>query len=209
MNFYKSAAIATCSVLFSGAAHSASIVNGSFEDPITNSNFTTFTAGSTGITGWTVGSGSIDLVDNLWIAQQGDNAIDLDGSSVGSIYQDIVGLIIGTAYGVTFHMSGNESGNPTIKTMDVSAGGTTTGYSFDDSSGGAAAGVWEQNLFTFTAGSTTERLTFQSTTGGTAFGPAIDNISIAAVSAVPLPAGGALLLSGLIGFGALRRKRSS
>lgn len=192
-----------------GAASAATVVNGSFESPDIPGQFSTFSAGSTGITGWTVGSGSVDLVNTLWIAQDGTQAVDLDGSAVGSIYQDIAGLIVGAAYRVSFYMSGNNAGNPTIKTMDVTAGGTTTGYSFDDTGGGAATGVWEFNTFDFVAGLTTERLTFASTTNGNFFGPALDNVSISQLAPVPLPAGGLLLIGGLAGLGALRRTRKT
>ena len=188
----------------------ATIVNGSFEDSgVQTGGFDTFSTGSTGITGWTVGSGSVDLVNQiLWVAEDGQQAVDLDGNNPGSIFQDVTDLIIGAEYRVSFYLSGNEAGNPTIKTLNVSAAGTIGLYSFDDSNGGAAADVWELNTFDFVAGQTTERLLFASTTGGTAFGPALDSVSIELLAAVPLPAGGLLLIGGLAGLGALRRKRA-
>ena len=189
-------------------ASAATIVNGSFEDPDVTDPFATFTAGSTAITGWTVGFGSVDVVDTLWIAQDGNQAVDLDGSAVGSIFQTITDLIVGTSYTISFYMSGNPDGPPPVKTMDVSVGANTAGYSFDMANGNAETGVWELNTFTFTAAATSEVLTFASTTGGNFYGAALDNVSIApSVSPVPRPAGGLMLIGGLAGLAALRRKR--
>ncbi|MFL4471479.1 choice-of-anchor C family protein [Tateyamaria armeniaca] len=198
-------------VLGLGAAQMASaatIVNGSFEDPDVTGAFATFVSGSTAITGWTVGSGSVDVVDTLWIAQEGSQAVDLDGSAVGSIFQTITDLIVGTSYTISFYMSGNPDGPPPVKSMDVSVGANTAGYTFDMSGGNAETGVWELNTFTFTAAATSEVLTFASTTGGSAYGAAVDDVSIApSIAPVPLPAGGLMLVGGLVGLAALRRRR--
>ena len=184
------------------AASAVTIVNGSFEDTEVSDPFDTYGTGSTGISGWTVGSGSVDVVSTLWTAQDGSQAVDLDGSSVGSIFQVVTGLVVGQAYKIGFYMSGNPDGAPTIKTMDVSIGGALDSYSFDDSTGGAELGIWEFNSLSFVAGANSETLTFASTTAGSFYGPALDDVTI---SAVPLPAGSLLLLGGLLGFGALRR----
>lgn len=209
MNIYsKGALIAAFFGLSAVSAQGASIINGSFEDPDIASSVVVYSAGSTGITGWTVGSGSVDVVSTLWIAHDGDQAIDLDGSAVGSIFQEITGLVVGVDYVIDFFMSGNAAGGPTLKTMDVSVGATVSSYSFDTATGSAAAGDWAPNALGFTATSTSETLTFSSTTGGSFFGPAIDSVSISRlVAPVPLPLSLPLLLAGIGSLGILSRRK--
>jgi hypothetical protein len=64
--------------------------------------------------------------------------------------------------------------------------------------------VWTTYSLTFTAAGTSTNLIFASQVPG-AYGPALDNVRI---SAVPLPAGGLLLLGALGGFAALRRRKA-
>ena len=62
--------------------------NGSFENgPIINNGFITLYAGSTEIPGWTVDSGSIDLIGDYWTASDGSRSIDLNGDGLGAISQ--------------------------------------------------------------------------------------------------------------------------
>ena len=193
-----------------GASNAATIVNGSFEADATTGQYDTFFAGGvTSMTGWTVGSGSVDLVNStLWDGEQGSQSVDLDGSAVGSIFQTINDLVVGVQYTMSFYMSGNTAGAPVVKTLDVSIGMNEQSFSFDSSGGGAQDDVWELKTFDFTAGQEMATLMFDSTTGGNFYGAVIDNVTIAeTVSSVPLPAGGLLLLSGL-GVLAMRRKRS-
>ncbi|MEO1363637.1 MAG: VPLPA-CTERM sorting domain-containing protein [Pseudomonadota bacterium] len=129
--------------------------------------------------------------------------MDLSGPSAGRVSQTITGMTIGQAYKVSFWMAGNpDSKTDPIKSLSAGigmAGGGT--FNFDVTNESRPNLSWEEMSFTFTAGATSGNLFFQSLEINP-YGPALDNISI---SAVPLPAGGLLLLGGLLGFGALRR----
>jgi choice-of-anchor C domain-containing protein len=197
-------------LVVSGSASAATIVNGGFEQPGTfNGNFQTLSAGSTNLTGWTIDSGSIDLINAYWTPSEGSYSIDLDGSSVGSISQLIMDLTIGQSYTILFDLAGNPDGNPIVKTLEVSAGGTSAQYTFDKSGKTRANMGWETTSFVFTAQGTSETLRFASLTGGSVFGPALDNVRFSSVApdVVPLPAAGWLLLGGMGALVALRRNK--
>ena len=96
------------------------VKDGSFETPA-SSPFETFGAGSTlsnpGETSpWTVGSGSVDVIDGYWMSYAGNQSIDLSGDSNGSIYQDLT-TTIGTTYNVSYYLAGNPDDTQTIKTL--------------------------------------------------------------------------------------------
>lgn len=193
-----------------------SIVNGSFEmgtDPGTG--FTTQAAGSTAITGWTVGGFGVDYIGGYWMASDGVRSIDLSALSAGSVSQTIA-TKIGQVYTVTFDLSGNPdagvgskltlisiSGSvPALQTYDVTAANSRTNMN------------WQPYSYTFTAFGTSSSLTFSSFEYNP-YGPALDNVSIlegdGTGSTVPEPATWALMIGGfaLVGVGARRRRLAS
>jgi choice-of-anchor C domain-containing protein len=207
---FAAAIIAGASISL-GAAQAASVVNGSFEDGLTDvGTFTTINAGdSTSITGWTVLTGNVDYIGSYWTAADGSRSLDLNGLEPGSIAQTITGLTAGQQYKITFDLAGNPAGGPDPKTLQVTASAGSSAYSFDATNTSLTNMGWVQESFTFTADGISDQLIFASTTtdnsgNGTypfAFGPALDNVSIATTplpAALPLFAGG-LGLIGLIG----------
>ncbi len=187
----------------------AQLVNGNFESstPVAGS-VDTYGAGSS-FGGWTVGQGTIDLLNGYWQAADGTYSVDLDGVSVGSIYQDVA-TTIGEAYTLGFSLAGNPAGGPVIKTMDVLWGGSVVGsYTFDITGRSFAAMGWTPyTLAGLVSTTATTRLEFRSTTGGNFYGPAVDAITLApAVSAVPEPATLALVAGGLALVGGVARRR--
>lgn len=193
-------------------AQAATITNGSFETgtaPGAVGYRTINAVNSTAIDGWTVTSGSIDYISTYWTASDGRRSIDMSGGNVGTISTTITDLIVGYTYELLFDLSGNPAGAPPVKTVSVSVGSTGGVFTYDTSAGTPPTSLTDMNWITqslvFVATGSTALLTFASGTG-TAYGPALDNVR---VSAVPLPAGGLLLLSGLAGFAALRRRKTA
>jgi choice-of-anchor C domain-containing protein len=159
--------------------------NGSFETgPYVDggSGFEQLNAGDTGPDGWTVDSGSVDWIGTYWPAQEGSMSIDMSGADAGAISQTF-DTTIGNTYTVSFFLSGNPAGGPTLKTLDVSAtGGTVNHYTFDNTTSTLANMNWTAESYTFFATTSSTTLSFASTTAG-AFGPAIDNVTVAETAA--------------------------
>lgn len=205
-----SAAALTALVLSLGTgAHAASITNGSFEEDsgIGVGSFRTLGNGDTSITGWTVG-GAVDWIGTYWAPADGARSVDMSATRAGSLAQVLMSLVIGTTYDVTFALSGNPAGTPTIKTLNVAVGNENADYTYDVTGNNTSNMNWVYRTFSFTADATSETLTFTSL-DNTAYGPALDDVSIATnTPAVPLPASAVLLMGGLAGLAGLRRLRA-
>ena len=196
------AAVAALTV--GSAAGAQTVTNGSFETgpAVGNGGFATLGTGDTSITGWTVTSGTVDYLNNYFPAQDGTHSVDLSGNGPGTLSQVISGLTAGNAYNVSFFLGGNFEGPPPAKTLNVSAGAATQGFTYTGPAGGFSG--YTRYNFRFTALAPTTTLSFASTTG-TPYGPVLDNVAIAAV---PEPASWALMIGGfgLVGY-AMRRRR--
>jgi choice-of-anchor C domain-containing protein len=190
------------------SAYAVTITNGSFElgTPSDVGGITTLGNGSTTITGWTVGGNSVDWIGSLWQPSEGSRSLDLSGNDAGSISQSLNNLTIGQEYTVTFDLAGNPDGAPTTKTMMITTAPTQVALASFNTTGATLGNMgWDTHTYVFIALATTQTLTFLSQ-DGTAFGPALDNVSIAAT---PIP--GAILLFGSalggMGFLGYRRKK--
>ena len=193
-------------------AGAAAIVNGSFEigtDP--GATFSSQTAGSSAITGWTVGGFGVDYIGGYWQASDGVRSIDLSYLSAGSVSQAI-DTVIGQVYTVNFDLSGNPDGGTGGKISVVSISGSLPDIKtyVVGPSNSLSQMNWETFTYTFTAFATSSLLTFASDEYGP-YGPALDNVSILSDggtgSTVPEPANWALMVAGfgMIGFASRRR----
>jgi len=200
----------------------AQIVNGGFEVPVIASNSAQqFNAGSAAIVGWTVQSGSVDLVDTgLFAAFQGKQSLDLDGLSPGSISQSFA-TIAGQTYNLDFAYANNGitpfagySAN-----VNVTGGGTLLNTTIShNTSGGAGASLAQMDyvLFhgLFVADSAASTILFSSLDpAGQNGGIVLDAVSITpavAITATPefgsVFSLGGLLAAGGFGFWARRRR---
>jgi choice-of-anchor C domain-containing protein len=137
-------------------------------------------AGSTTLSGWTV-TGDIDYVSStFWPSADGTRSVDLNHVAAGGISQCFA-TQSGRSYRVDFSLAGNpERGSPLIKTLRVSAAGTSQDYTFDVSTTSYQNMGWVRRSFAFTANSTCTTVAFTSLTTG-ALGPAVDAISLTAL----------------------------
>lgn len=193
-----------------GAATAATVVNGSFENvELTNGgNWQVFNS----IDGWSTVSGSgIEIQTGPTLgyidAQDGDKYVELDSHDNSAMKQAIyfeVGL-----YELSFWFSPRKKGSDAAAALsnviDYSIGtllnGTVTGPTAE-----TPYDIWTNIKKTFTvktAGS--YDLVFAADGTENTYGGLIDNVSI---SAIPLPAGGMLLLTALGGLGLARRRKA-
>jgi hypothetical protein len=78
------------------------------EDARAQHRFQTLSAGSTAITGWTVGGAGIDWIDTFWTAEDGSKSLDVNAEAPGAISRDLATTASNT-YAVQFHLTGNQA----------------------------------------------------------------------------------------------------
>jgi choice-of-anchor C domain-containing protein len=157
------------------------VSNPGFETPTAvNPSFDTFSSGSLSLTGWSIDSGSIDLVKGDWIPAGGSQCIDLTGYSPGTISQ-IIPTVPGTVYQLSFAMAGNPGGNP-VKHLEVYWDTTSLGtYDFDTTGlSGSNMGWITITIPNLVASSSNTKITFEdhSLSNPTWYGVALDNIEV-------------------------------
>lgn len=193
-----------------GVSQAAPFINGSFEMGVAPGGYTNLNAPSNAINGWTVSGGSIDYIGSLWAASDGSRSLDLAGNSAGTIEQSF-DTVIGRSYSVTYDLAGNPQGGDAIKRLSVFASGAGNVAStelFDTTGRSESAMGWSSRNYTFVADATSTTLSFASITTGF-YGPALDNVAVTPLGAVPEPATWAMMIGGfgLIG-GVARRRRA-
>ncbi len=207
MRFISIAKIAFgAAALVAALPASANLVsNGGFEDPAISGNFTTYGASST-LGAWTVDSGSIDLIHSYWQPSEGEQSIDLDGNEAASISQ-VVNVPSAGNYTLSFDMSGNVDGGPSVKALDVLFNGNWVGTAtYDTAAEGNSFGNMKyeaKSIGLNGLGAGAGLLQLVSTSPGY-FGAAVDNVKM---EAVPEPCSIAALGLGVLGL--VRRRRAS
>lgn len=210
--FFSTMAAAALLGLSSGAG-AVTFTNGSFEIGQAPGSFSTQSAGSTAITGWTVGGFGVDYIGNYWMASDGVRSIDLSALNAGSIAQSFT-TVIGRAYTVVFDLSGNPDGGTGLRTAVVSIDGSLPSiktYTVTPANSRETMN-WETYSYDFTAFSNLSTIVFGSAEYSP-FGPALDNVSViesggGAGSTVPEPGSWLLMIVGFGLVGVSARQRS-
>ena len=154
------------------------LVNGSFEKGPSVGYFKLLSKGDE-ISGWTVTRATVDLVGKYFKSADGNNSIDLNGTSYGEIQQQF-STKKEKQYKLSFYLAGNPGGGPTIKKLLVTVGNKSEEYQFDITGKNVKEMDWEYHELIFTAKGKSTILTFESNhkSGPAAAGPVIDNVKV-------------------------------
>ncbi len=191
---------ATAVFALAGASQAATIFEDNFDNEALELNAS--------LDKWTVAPGSVDVIGtgSFDFYPGNGNYLDMNGSNVseGKITTTgSLGLVLGKKYTLTFSYGANtNTGAPPI-ILSFGLGGATQTIVFNTQPPSLVSAV-----YTFVYDNSGDYLFFADTSGtpNDQGGPVLDNVKL---SAVPLPAGGLLLLGALGGIAALRRRRKA
>jgi choice-of-anchor C domain-containing protein len=220
------------SLVLASSARANILVNGALNKDATPLNqynmvVMTPTLNNTALTGWTITSGSVDILPNsYWQASDGGYSVDLTGTpGIGAIAQTVA-TTPAIQYTLTFDLAANPEAGPLFETGTtkrllveaLAANGTTvlasTEYDVTKGANTLQSMGWATNTFTFTATGATSTIRLSAlapgnipngATSSTVFcGPAIDNLNLFA-GGVPEPT--SLSLLGVSASALLLRRR--
>jgi hypothetical protein len=198
------------SFLVGHSANALSITNGSFETGTNPGSFTTLgTNDTTTIPGWN--GTNVDYIGTVFVSSNGSRSVELSGTAAGRISTliNIADADVGTPTNILFDLATNRG---SVKLLTVSLTGfATQNYAATGTVNGIPSSVsdWITNTYSFTptaAGNLTLLFTSLENSG---FGPALDNVRLQAVQAVPFefsPAAGLAMLGLGLGISKFMKK---
>jgi len=160
------------------ASASNLVANGGFEIvPDPGVNTVMLGPGSTALSPWVVTAGEVEGIGQYyWAAAEGLTSLSLNGNSAGTIAQSFP-TVPGTAYMVSFELSGDAFSASPIKHLRVRAAGAVKDTVFDSTPAWHWNMAWTRVNWTFQAIASTTTLEFVSMDAG-AEGPALDGVQV-------------------------------
>ena len=151
------------------------IINGSFESPsvIDNAGKYQYYSGAE-LPGWQI-SGDVDLITNLiWLAPEGKQQLDLNGTGPSSITQTVSNLVANGTYILSFEYARHAFGTSAPRTMDL----VVNGQLVDSLSSNSTTPNYLSASYPLQANDAGEiTVVFTSTTSGGA-GMVLDNVQL-------------------------------
>lgn len=198
---FKNMMLAVVSVISMGSAASAA--------PIFSDDFEGEALGlNQALDNWTVAPGTIDVIGNGYFDfyPGNGNYLDMNGSTTqeATITTGSLGLVLGQTYRLTFNFGTNNNPGPFPVNLTFGLGSMAETIAMLSQPLPTLASA----VYDFVYDGSGDFLYFADTSGtpGDNGGPVIDNVSL---SAVPLPAGGLLLIGALGGLVGLRRRKTA
>jgi choice-of-anchor C domain-containing protein len=172
--------------LTASPAAAAPIHSTGFEQPVIAPGFRTFDAGEQ-IGGWSVTSGSVDLV-TYWQHAEGNQSLDLNGSGDGTIARSLPAQLL-TTYKVTYAVAANTEGPPALKTGKVTVNGQQVDTIAVSTAGKSNQNMgWVYRTFYFTNLLSSSSVLAFSGTSGTIWGATIDDVKVESCLLILCPA---------------------
>ncbi|MCU1459929.1 MAG: putative hemolysin [Acidimicrobiales bacterium] len=147
--------------------------NGGFESPPIAPTYQNYPAGDSGITGWTVTLGGVDLVTAPYPVFEGSQALDLngDGPDGGAISQTF-STVAGKTYHLSYEVNTNNGNGTSLHGKWQSGTEVSEGdYTY------TASGAWVKLEGDFLAQASSATLTLTSTSSGSG-GVIIDDVKV-------------------------------
>jgi len=199
-------------IAFSGVCHGASLlINGSFES-------TTQTSGTwhvyPSIDGWTTTFGKgIEIRNNVaGSAQEGSNFVELDSHpNPGNSWMSQTFSSPNSVLDISYWYAARPGTGKSTNGIEIWLNGTEIGNLFSpgDSGDGTDNTTWALYSAIVTGISGSNTLEFRAVGTSDTYGGSLDNVSVSAVQAVPVPGTLGLLGLGLAAMGVLRRRKAS
>ena len=154
------------------------VANGSFEIvPNPGAGTVMLGTSSTAISPWIVSAGEVEGIGEFfWSPASGKCSLSLNGNAPGTIAQSIA-TVPGTAYTVSFSLTGDAFSASPVKHLRVRAAGAVKDTLFDTTPAWHWDMAWTRVAWTFQAIASTTTLEFLSLDSGSE-GPAIDSVEV-------------------------------